>query len=95
MRHRYLVSYDICDPKRLRRVHRIVRDYGDYVQDSVYLCELSFTEKTELEQKLCKRIQDQSDQVLLVSLGPASNDVLLHISSVGRKFVPCEKIMLF
>ncbi len=29
MRLAYLVAYDISDPKRLRRVHRTMRGYGD------------------------------------------------------------------
>ena len=29
MRSRYAVAYDISDPKRLRRVHRVMRGFGD------------------------------------------------------------------
>jgi len=27
----YLVTYDICDPKRLRKVYRLMRGYGDHL----------------------------------------------------------------
>jgi len=38
---RYLVSYDIADPKRLVRVHRMCKNYGIPLQYSVFLMELS------------------------------------------------------
>ena len=32
MRSTYLVCYDICDDKRLRRVFKVMRDFGDHLQ---------------------------------------------------------------
>ena len=32
MRTSYLVCYDICDDKRLRRVFQAMRGYGDHLQ---------------------------------------------------------------
>ncbi len=39
-RIRYLVSYDICDPKRLRRVARALEGFGVRLQYSVFECPL-------------------------------------------------------
>ena len=39
-RVRYLVSYDICDPKRLRRVARSLEGFGVRLQYSVFECPL-------------------------------------------------------
>ncbi|HUT57607.1 MAG TPA: CRISPR-associated endonuclease Cas2, partial [Phycisphaerae bacterium] len=40
MRRRYLVTYDISDDKRRDLVFKTLRDRGDHVQFSVFLCEL-------------------------------------------------------
>ena len=51
MRNVYLVCYDVADAKRLRRTYRKMRGFGDAVQYSVFRCELSPTEKQELQAK--------------------------------------------
>lgn len=38
MRSTYLVCYDICNDKRLRKVFQVVRGYGDHLQYSVFEC---------------------------------------------------------
>jgi CRISPR-associated protein Cas2 len=40
MRRCYLVCYDIRDPKRLRRTHKLVKAYGEAWQYSVFYCTL-------------------------------------------------------
>jgi CRISPR-associated protein Cas2 len=37
----YLVVYDIADPKRLRRIAKVMETYGNRVQKSVFECSLS------------------------------------------------------
>ena len=41
MRTSYLVCYDICDDKRLRKVFQTMRGYGDHLQYSVFECQLT------------------------------------------------------
>lgn len=31
MRLLYIVTYDVCDARRLRRVFRLMRGYGDHI----------------------------------------------------------------
>ena len=38
MQKTYLVCYDICDDRRLAKVHKIVRGFGDRVQYSCKEC---------------------------------------------------------
>ena len=38
MRNTYLVCYDIRDDKRLRKVHKTMRDFGDHLQYSIFEC---------------------------------------------------------
>ena len=39
MRRCYLVCYDIRDDKRLRKVYRTMRDFGDHLQYSIFECQ--------------------------------------------------------
>ena len=39
-RRRYLVSYDIANPKRLRRVAKLLESFGTRLQYSVFECPL-------------------------------------------------------
>jgi CRISPR-associated protein Cas2 len=84
MRNRYLVSYDICDPKRLRRVFKTMRGFGDALQYSVFLCDLSPSERIILLEKLTPIINNREDQVMLVNLGPADGQSGERIETLGR-----------
>ena len=70
MRRLYIVAYDICDPKRLRRVFRTVRGYGEHLQYSVFRCDLTASQRLQLAAKLEVIIDASADQVMLVDLGP-------------------------
>ena len=52
MRTTYLVCYDIADDKRLRRVFKVCKNYGDHLQFSVFECDLNPAEKANLDQEL-------------------------------------------
>ena len=56
MRTSYLVCYDICDDKRLRRVFKTMRGYGDHLQYSVFECQLTATELVRLRAELSEII---------------------------------------
>lgn len=71
MRNVYLVAYDVCDPKRLRRVHRLMCGAGDPLQFSVFRCELSALELQDLKERLWDELNFSADRVMLVNLGPA------------------------
>lgn len=64
----WLVSYDISDPKRLRKVARICEDFGLRRQFSVFLCRLSATDLVRLRSRLYDIIDLDQDQVLLIPL---------------------------
>lgn len=71
-RNRFLVAYDICDPVRLRRVAKTVEDYGERIQYSVFLCDLSRADLAELQWRLNRVINTAEDHVLFVDLGNPS-----------------------
>ena len=88
MRNRFIVSYDISDPKRLRRVHRTMRGFGDPLQYSVFRCDLSPSEKVLLHEALTPIINHREDQVMLVNLGPAEGRGNESIETLGRAIDP-------
>jgi len=69
MRRCYLVCYDIRDPKRLRRTHKLMKAYGEPWQYSVFYCTLKAIDRVRLESALREVVNLKVDQVLIVDLG--------------------------
>ncbi len=65
---RYLVVYDICGPKRLRRVAKACEDYGFRVQKSVFECDLPDDVFRRLWNRLTELIDTESDHIRAYSL---------------------------
>jgi CRISPR-associated protein Cas2 len=70
MRRCYLVCYDICHPKRLRRVFKIMNGYGEHWQFSVFFCVLKDIDRVRLQTDLESTMNLKEDQVMIVDLGP-------------------------
>lgn len=81
----YLISYDICDPKRLRKVARACEDFGLRRQYSVFLCRLTALNLVQLRTRLYDIIDLEKDQVLFIPLCKSCAD---GIEALGR---PIEK----
>lgn len=91
MRQYFLVSYDISEPKRWRKVFKIVKGYGEHVQYSVFICQLTDLHKAELAAKLHEVIHHGEDQVMFVQIGPVTSDQLRKkISTIGRDYLPMD-----
>lgn len=82
-RNLYLVCYDIREPKRLRRTHQTMLGYGDPLQYSVFLCDLSPAELVLMEDALKATANFQEDSVLVVDLGPAEGIARRRIRAFG------------
>lgn len=83
-RRRYLVAYDICEPGRLRTVHKLVLAYGERLQYSVYLCDLTGVQLIELRTKLREIIHHDIDAVSIFDLGPAEGRTVRAVQHLGR-----------
>ncbi len=84
MRRRYLVCYDIRDPKRLRETHKVMVGHGDPLQYSVFLCDLSGMERTRLVSRLKKVINEAFDSIAIFDLGPTgSSGPARRIETIG------------
>ena len=84
-RRDYLVTYDICDDRRLKAVFKVMRGYGDHIQYSVFRCALTRMEKIELVAKLSRIIYHPLDQVLIFQLGPLP-ERRPRVQPVGRPY---------
>lgn len=83
-RHRYVVCYDVRDPVRLRRTHDTMLGYGDPLQYSVFLCDLSPAELVLLEDALRRVVRVTEDSVLIIDLGPAAGVARRRIRTLGH-----------
>ena len=86
----YVVTYDIAEPKRWRRVFKLMNGYGDWLQLSVFQCRLTRKRKVELQAALAELINDNADHVLLLDLGRADK-VELRVTSLGKAFAAVER----
>jgi len=86
-----VVSYDICDQKRWRKVYRAMRGFGDHVQYSVFVCELADAERVLMLTALDKVIHHGEDQVLIIDLGPAEGRGGDCIEALGKAFTCPER----
>jgi CRISPR-associated protein Cas2 len=64
----YVVAYDICDPKRLRKVAKICEDFGLRRQYSVFFCRLAAVDLVRLKSRLYDVLNLDRDQVLFILL---------------------------
>lgn len=87
MRTTYLVCYDIADDKRLRKVFKICKNYGDHLQFSVFECDLNAAELVRFEGELSTIIHAREDQVLFVGLGPAETRGDRVIHALGKPYI--------
>lgn len=90
MRSTYLVCYDISDDKRLRRVFKICKNFGNHLQFSVFECDLTPAEKTDMERCLSGVISQKDDQVLFIHLGPAEGRGNRVITALGSPYISMD-----
>lgn len=81
----YIVTYDISDDRRWRRVFRLMKGYGRWLQLSVFQCRLSARRRAEMARRLEELIRADADHVLILDLGPADK-VDPRVESLGKSF---------
>ena len=90
MRNSYLVCYDICDDKRLRRVFQAMRKYGDHLQYSIFECQFTARDLVRCRADLAAIIHHTEDQVLFVDLGPAEGRGDRVITALGKPYTSVD-----
>lgn len=82
-RRRYLVGYDIRDPKRLRLVWQEMKGHGEALQYSVFIFDLTRGEKSRMQLRLGAVIDHRTDSIVLVDLGPLADEVRPRFEFIG------------
>ncbi|MBC6415588.1 MAG: CRISPR-associated endonuclease Cas2 [Bdellovibrionales bacterium] len=86
----FIVSYDITDPKRWRKIFKILNGYGNWLQLSVFQCQMNELKKEKLVSELDTIIDKSKDQILFIDVG-LKNKVKTKVMSIGKKFQMIEK----
>ncbi|HSH84613.1 MAG TPA: CRISPR-associated endonuclease Cas2 [Guyparkeria sp.] len=81
----YLVTYDISDPKRWRRIFTLMNGYGEWLQLSIFQCRLTPMQHAEMLSFLDGIIDHRTDHVLVIDLG-AADKVDPKITSLGKPY---------
>lgn len=90
MRASYLVCYDVADDKRLRKVFKTMRGYGDHLQFSIFECQLTPSDLIRCREELRKIIHHGEDQVLFVNLGPSEGRGDRVITAIGKAYTQVD-----
>lgn len=90
MRTTFLVCYDICEPRRLTKVYKAMRGFGDHLQYSIFECQFTPTDLARCRHRLSEIINHREDQVLFVDLGPAEGRGERVISALGKAYSPID-----
>lgn len=87
MRQRYIVTYDISEPSRLRKVFKVMKGYGEHLQYSVFRCDLTKMTLATMKADLNGIIHAQEDQVLIIDVGPTEGRGEEVFESLGKAYV--------
>lgn len=85
--HLYIVTYDISDDKRWRRLFKLMHGYGEWLQLLVFQCRLTRARQAELVQRVEAILHHEEDHLLMLDVGPAEN-VKPRVLSIGKAFAP-------
>lgn len=86
----YIVTYDIADSRRWRRVFKTMNGFGEWLQLSVFQCRLSKRRRAELETRLRDLIKVGQDHVLVMDIGPADKTDIA-VTSIGKTYAAIER----
>lgn len=79
----YVVSYDIMDQKRLQKVHKTIKGFGEAIHYSVFRCDLTPKGRVEMVAALTDLIKQDQDRIMIVNLGPSDGKVNERIEFIG------------
>ena len=63
-----IVAYDISEDKRRTKIHSILKSYGQWMQFSLFECDLTDTQYAKLRSRLSKMIKPDQDSILFYFL---------------------------
>lgn len=88
--HIYIVTYDVGEPRRWRRLFKLMHGYGEWLQLSVFQCRLTAQRRIELAAAIGEVINHNQDHVLILDLGSVDR-VELRVHSIGKAYAPVRR----
>ena len=88
-----LITYDITDPKRLKRMHKFLKEFGINTQKSVFECDIDAAALQQIR-RYCSReldLADDSVRIYQVCAGCLKN---IQISGQGIKITQMDYMVL-
>ncbi len=90
----WLITYDVADPKRWRRIYKMLLRRGAWQQLSVFLCRLTPVAAAKLEADLAERIKPEADRLMMIDLGAdVSTDRIRRHGPIAP--LPIARLRLF
>ncbi len=84
----YLCTYDVAEDKRRNKLFELLKDHGEHVQFSVFLCSLTTMEVKRLGAAAAEIIHQQEDQLLVIDIGPDDLDWTTNLACHGKSWSP-------
>ncbi len=84
----YLCTYDVSEDKRRTKLFELLKDHGEHVQFSVFLCSLTAMEVKRLGASAAEIIHQEQDQLLVIDIGPDQVDWTSSLSCHGKTWSP-------
>lgn len=81
----FVVSYDIMDPKRLLKVYKTMKGFGEPIHYSVFRCILTPKGNVELKAALFDLIKHDQDRIMIIDLGPEGGKVMDRVEFLGAR----------
>jgi len=88
--HLYLVAYDIADQKRWRKIFRLMKGYGEWLQLSVFQCRLTRQQHAEMIHLMDEIIHHDHDHIIIMNMGRADK-IKPKVVSLGQTFTAIER----
>lgn len=77
--HWYLIMYDSADDKRRRRLHRVMKDWGEALQYSVFRVQATDAELRRMRRSIERCFSVDDDRLVLARLcGPCAGRVVVE-----------------
>lgn len=83
--HRYLIAYDVPDDRRRSRMAKALLTYGDRLQYSVFVVDVSGAGIIRLKDELTALMKTEEDAVLICDLGRLSSVDDSVFTTLGRE----------
>ncbi|SNY41123.1 CRISPR-associated protein, Cas2 family [Orenia metallireducens] len=81
-----IISYDISEDKRRNRIFKILKDYGQWIQYSVFECDLDKEDYLKMRDRLERTIDKDEDSIRFYFLCANCQDKIEKIGGPDKLF---------